>query len=50
LGKFEAVLKLCIDGMTSMPFPVKTLPPPAMKNDNREKIIKLSKEKYGRKA
>lgn len=50
LGKFEAVLKLCIDGMTSLPFPVKTLPPPAMKNDNRDKIIRLSKEKYGRKS
>lgn len=50
LGKFEAVLKLCIDGMTSLPFPAKTLPPPAQKNDNREKIIRLSKEKYGRKS
>jgi len=50
LGKFEAVLKLSIDGMTSTPFPVTTLPLPAMKNDNRDKIIKLSKEKYGRKV
>jgi len=50
LGKFEAVLKLSIDGMTSAPFPVTTLPLPSMKNDNRDKIIKLSKEKYGRKV
>ena len=50
LGKYEAVLKLSIDGMTSAPFPVTTLPLPAQKNDNREKIIKLSKEKYGRKV
>ncbi len=50
LGKYEIVLKLCIDGMTSMPFPAKTLPLPALKNDNREKIIQLSKEKYGRKV
>ncbi len=50
LGKFEAVLKLSIDGMTSAPFPVTTLPLPAMKNDNRDKIVKLSKEKYGRKV
>jgi hypothetical protein len=49
LGKHETVLKLCIDNMTSMPFPAKTLPLPSMKNDNREKIIRLSKEKYGRK-
>ncbi|MFA6016786.1 MAG: type IV secretion system DNA-binding domain-containing protein [Patescibacteria group bacterium] len=50
LGKYEAVLKLSIDGMTSAPFPVTTLPLPAMKNDNKEKIIKLSKEKFGRKV
>ena len=50
LGKFDAVLKLSIDGMTSAPFPVTTLPLPAMKNDNRDKIVKLSKEKYGRKV
>ncbi len=50
LGKYEIVLKLCIDGMTSMPFPAKTLPLPSLKNENREKIIQLSKEKYGRKV
>jgi hypothetical protein len=36
--------------MTSAPFPATTLPLPALKNENREKIIRLSKEKYGRKA
>lgn len=50
LGKYEVVMKLSIDGMTSAPFPATTLPLPALKNDNREKIIKLSKEKYGRKV
>ncbi len=50
LGKYEIVLKLCIDGMTSMPFPAKTLPLPSLKNENREAIIRLSKEKYGRKV
>jgi hypothetical protein len=50
LGKYEVVMKLSIDGMTSAPFPATTLPLPALKNDNREKIIRLSKEKYGRKA
>lgn len=49
LGKFEIVLKLSVDNQMSSPFPARTLPPPAHKNDNREKIIKLSKEKYGRK-
>lgn len=49
LGKHEIVMKLSIDNMTSAPFPAKTLPLPALKNDNREKIIRLSKERYGRK-
>ncbi len=49
LGKHEIVLKLSIDGMTSFPFPAKTLPLPFLKNENREKIIKFSKERYGRK-
>jgi hypothetical protein len=48
LGKYETVLKLSIDGHTSAPFPATTLPLPAVKNDNREKIIKTSKERYGR--
>lgn len=50
LGKYEVVMKLSIDGITSSPFPATTLPLPVLKNDNREKIIKLSKEKYGRKV
>ncbi len=49
LGKFETVMKLSIDGMTSAPFPAITLPLPSVKNDNRESIVKLSKERYGRK-
>ena len=49
LGKYEIVVKLSIDGMTSMPFPAKTLPLPNLKNDNRETVIRLSKERYGRK-
>lgn len=50
LGQFEVVIKLSIDGQTSMPFPAKTLPLPSVRNDNREKIIKLSKEKYSKTA
>jgi hypothetical protein len=49
LGKFEVVTKLSIDGMTSGPFPATTLPLPSLKNDNREDIIRVSKERYGRK-
>ncbi len=49
LGKFETVIKLSIDGMTSAPFPATTLPLPNVKNDNRDSIIRHSKERYGRK-
>lgn len=49
LGKFETVMKLSIDGMTSAPFPATTLPLPNLKNDNRDAIIRHSKERYGRK-
>lgn len=48
LGKYEIVLKISIDGMTSAPFPAKTLPLPSLKNENKDTIIRLSKEKYGR--
>lgn len=48
LGKYEIVTKLSVDGMTSSPFPARTLPLPTIKNENKEKIIKLSKEKFGR--
>lgn len=50
LGKFETVVKLSIDGMTSGPFPATTLPLPSVKNDNRDDLIRVSKERYGRKA
>ncbi|MCX7996647.1 MAG: type IV secretion system DNA-binding domain-containing protein [Patescibacteria group bacterium] len=48
LGRHEVVMKISIDNMMSAPFPAKTLPLPALKNGNREKIIKFSKERYGR--
>ncbi len=50
LGKFETVMKLCIDNLTTAPFPAKTLPLPSVKNENKEKIIRVSKERYGRKV
>lgn len=50
LGKYQVVMKMSIDEMTTLPFPAKTLPLPSLKNENREKIIRLSKEKYGRKV
>lgn len=48
LGKHEIIVKISIDNMMSSPFPAKTLPLPSLKNENREKIIEMSKERYGR--
>jgi hypothetical protein len=48
LGNYQAMLKLCIDGTTSHPFFCYTLPLPNSKTQNREKVIKLSRERFGK--
>jgi len=48
LGKYQILLKMAINGLTSEPFFGKTLPLPSVVNHQREKIIKLSIEKYYR--
>ena len=50
LGNYEAVVKLSIDNQTTSPFSGKTLPLPKSRNQNREKVIRSSRERYGRKA
>jgi hypothetical protein len=50
LGKFEVLLKLCIDGQTSNPFYATTLPLPDCDNQNRDKIIRVSRERFGTKT
>jgi hypothetical protein len=49
LDNFEIITKLSIDNRTSTAFPAMTLPLPKAKNQNREKAIRLSLERYGRK-
>jgi len=50
LPNYHIYLKLMINGLTSRPFSAKTLPPPVVpKTGNREKIIKVSRERYARK-
>ncbi|KKT78282.1 MAG: hypothetical protein UX31_C0003G0006 [Candidatus Nomurabacteria bacterium GW2011_GWA1_46_11] len=46
LGKFQIVLKETIDGLISTPFTATTLPLPKSKNQNREKVLRLSREKF----
>lgn len=49
LGRYQVLLKLCIDSETSNPFYAVTLPLPDCVNQNREKIIKMSRAQFGRK-
>jgi len=46
LGNFQVVVKLSIDNLTSRPFYAFTLPLPRSKNQNREKVLRLSREKF----
>jgi len=48
LGKYNIYLKLMIDGIAGRPFSAQTLPPfPLPEKSNKEKIIKVSRERYG---
>ena len=47
LGKYSIYLKLMIDGIAGKPFSAQTMPPiESLENSNRDKIIKVSREKY----
>ena len=52
LGKYSVYLKLMIDGVASEPFCATTLPPvpePESWQENMEKVIKVSRERYATK-
>jgi len=49
LGRYQILLKLSIDNETSAPFYANTLPLPACINKNKPKIIKNSRERFGKK-
>jgi CxxC-x17-CxxC domain-containing protein len=47
LGKYNIYVKLMIDGIAGRPFSAETLPPfPKPEKSNREKIVKVSQERY----
>src|SRR5690606_5146923 len=48
LGNHQALMKLAIDGITTAPFHAYTLPPPKSINQNKEKVLKVSRERYGK--
>lgn len=49
ISKHQIVLKLMVDNTQSLPFPAFTLPPASATNTNREKVIRVSNERYAKK-
>jgi hypothetical protein len=47
LAQFSIYLKLLINGVTSNPFSAKTLPPISQVTGNEDKVIGVSRERYG---
>lgn len=48
LDRFQILIKLSIDGATCPPFYATTLPLPSCTNQNREKIIWVSRQRFGK--
>ncbi|OGV90099.1 hypothetical protein A2Z41_03735 [Microgenomates group bacterium RBG_19FT_COMBO_39_10] len=46
LSNFQVVTKLAVDNITSRPFFAYTLPLPKSKNQNKEKVIRVSRERF----
>jgi len=46
MGKYQIITKLAIDDLTSTPFPAATMPLPRCHNKNRQKVIRVSRERY----
>ena len=49
LNKHQIINRITIDNIISYPFPAYTLPPAAASNNNREKVIRVSRERYATK-
>ncbi len=48
LSRYQIINKITIDNIASRPFPAQTLPLMSNTNQNREKVIKVSRERYAR--
>ncbi|MCD8527116.1 type IV secretion system DNA-binding domain-containing protein [Candidatus Woesebacteria bacterium] len=49
LGRYQIITRLLIDGHVSQPFPAHTLNLASSRNQNREKVLRVSRERYARK-
>jgi len=50
LSKYQIAMKMIIDGQTSRPFVANTLPLPISKNQNRAKVIEISRQRWATKV
>ena len=50
LGRYQVLCKLMIRSEAARPFPAQTLPLASSRNGNREKVLRVSRERYARKA
>jgi len=48
IGKYQVICKLSIDSETTQPFYAITLPPLSCKNQQRDKLIRISQEHWGK--
>jgi hypothetical protein len=48
LGRYQVILKLMIDGQVSRPFPAKTLSLAKSRNQNRQKVLRVSREQFAK--
>lgn len=48
LGRYKIINKIAIDNTISDPFPAETLPLAKSSNSNKEKVIRVSRERYAR--
>jgi len=46
IGNYQIINKLAIDNLTSTPFYALTLPLPDCRNQNKDKVLRLSRERY----
>jgi hypothetical protein len=49
IGKYQMICKLSIDSETTQPFYATSLPPLSCKNQQRDKLIRISQERWGKK-
>lgn len=49
LGRYQIIAKLMIDNQMSTPFPAQTLELAKSSNQNRDKVVRVSRERYARK-